>query len=354
MDSVNGSNPTPASPPKPQASQQPGHVDARSAEEFAARIKGDIEAKTAEQPKRQQMNAEPLPMRPEHTHSPFPKGTPQPETLSSPLPNTVEKPLTAIHMEEHPNQNPQSRGEEKPPMTPKIETPVHAVNTQQPVTPNQNITSTATTTGTPHARHETTAPQPHVQPPADASAARQSQPIGAGLFEDRLATGNTKPQEKTEQKFAHAEQQPPVHGQANSPTQTAATNTVTAVPITMSSNAAEVDAALKTMADQIMVSARDAVRGAEVRITLKNDVLPGTELRVHRHEGQLTVTINTFSAESGNFMAQHEASLQKMLSERFTNERIQVNIELDNNQSESEGGSRNEYLPDEPTPDDER
>ncbi|USE34673.1 type III secretion HpaP family protein [Endozoicomonas sp. SCSIO W0465] len=107
----------------------------------------------------------------------------------------------------------------------------------------------------------------------------------------------------------------------------------------------EIDAALQKLADQIQVSAKDAVNGAEVRISLKDNVLPGTEIRIQRHGGELTVTMNTTSAEAGNFLAQHEANLQKMLAERFSNDKVQVNINMSGGDNQnSDGRSRNQYV----------
>lgn len=111
------------------------------------------------------------------------------------------------------------------------------------------------------------------------------------------------------------------------------------------SSVKEINATLQKMADQIQVSAKDAINGAEIRISLKDNILPGTEIRIQRHGGELTVTLNTTSAEANNFLAQHEASLQKSLAERFSNEKVQVNINMsggDNQQND--GRSRNQYV----------
>ena len=106
----------------------------------------------------------------------------------------------------------------------------------------------------------------------------------------------------------------------------------------------EIDAALQKLADQIQVSAKNAANGAEVRITLKDSILPGTEIRIQRQGGELTVVMNTSSAEAGNFLAQHEASLQKMLSERFSNDKVQVNINMSGGDNQdTDGRSRNQY-----------
>ena len=107
----------------------------------------------------------------------------------------------------------------------------------------------------------------------------------------------------------------------------------------------EVNAILQKMADQIHVSAKNAVNGAEIRLTLKDNILPGTEIRIHRTEGALTVVMNTTSAEAGNFLAQHEASLQKTLAEKFANEKVQVNINMSGGDNQdTDGRSRNEYV----------
>ncbi|WP_330926877.1 type III secretion HpaP family protein [Candidatus Sororendozoicomonas aggregata] len=114
----------------------------------------------------------------------------------------------------------------------------------------------------------------------------------------------------------------------------------------------EVEAALQKMADQIQVSAKDAVNGAEMRITMKDTVLQGTEIRVHRHAGELTVTMNTTSAETHNLLAQHQASLQKHLDERFTGENVQISFNMAGDDGDNEEGSaQNEYATEEETND---
>ncbi|WP_299732812.1 type III secretion HpaP family protein [uncultured Endozoicomonas sp.] len=118
--------------------------------------------------------------------------------------------------------------------------------------------------------------------------------------------------------------------------------------IQQTNNVKEVEAALNKLADQIKVSAKDAINGAEVRISMKDSVLPGTEIRIQRGAGELTVTMNTSSAEAGNFLAQHEAGLQKLLADRFSNDRVQVNVNLaGSNNQDTDGRSRNQYVAEE-------
>ncbi|MDD7805073.1 MAG: type III secretion HpaP family protein [Endozoicomonas sp. (ex Botrylloides leachii)] len=109
-----------------------------------------------------------------------------------------------------------------------------------------------------------------------------------------------------------------------------------------------IEAALQKMADQIHVSAKDAVNGAEIRITIKDTILPGTEVRINRHGGELTVTMNTSSLDSHNFLAQHAASLQKQLDERFSTEIVQLSLDMAGDMNDQGGdNSRNEYVEDE-------
>ncbi|MDP0562798.1 MAG: type III secretion HpaP family protein [Candidatus Endonucleobacter sp. (ex Gigantidas childressi)] len=107
----------------------------------------------------------------------------------------------------------------------------------------------------------------------------------------------------------------------------------------------EVEAVLQKMADQIHVSGKDAIDGAEIRVSIKDSILPGTEVKVHRHSGEITVTVNTSSAEAHNLLAQHQASLQKHLSDRFSNENVQINFHMTEEGGEQKDGrSKNEYI----------
>ena len=113
-----------------------------------------------------------------------------------------------------------------------------------------------------------------------------------------------------------------------------------------SSRAQEVAEKLQQLVDKIYVSGKDAVNGAEVRLSIKDSILPGTEIRINRNEGAVSVMLNTTSAESHNLLAQHKASLEKMLADKFTNEIVKVDLHMaDNNHDENDGRSRNEYVP---------
>ena len=107
----------------------------------------------------------------------------------------------------------------------------------------------------------------------------------------------------------------------------------------------EINETISKLVDKIHVSAKDSINGSEVRISMKEAVLPGTEIRIQRVGGEVTVTMNTTSAESHNFLAQHEASLQKSLSDRFGNDKVQVNINMSGGGGEqNDGRSQEEYV----------
>ncbi|PJE80007.1 hypothetical protein CI610_00988 [invertebrate metagenome] len=81
---------------------------------------------------------------------------------------------------------------------------------------------------------------------------------------------------------------------------------------------------------------------------MKENILPGTEIRINRHGGELTVTLNTTSAEAHNFLAQHRASLEQSLTERFGNDAVKVDINMSGEGGEqNDGRSRNEYVAEE-------
>ncbi|WP_252179045.1 type III secretion HpaP family protein [Endozoicomonas sp. 4G] len=105
----------------------------------------------------------------------------------------------------------------------------------------------------------------------------------------------------------------------------------------------EINEVINKLVDKIMVSSKDAIEGAEVRITLKDNILPGTEIRIQRISGELQVTMNTSSADSHNFLVANEASLMKNLEK--LGEKVQVNINMSGGGGEqSDGRSQQEYV----------
>ncbi|WP_062268366.1 type III secretion HpaP family protein [Endozoicomonas arenosclerae] len=105
----------------------------------------------------------------------------------------------------------------------------------------------------------------------------------------------------------------------------------------------EINEVINKLVDKIMVSSKDAIEGAEVRITLKDNILPGTEIRIQRVSGELQVTMNTSNADSHNFLVANEASLMKNLEK--LGEKVQVNINMSGGGGEqNDGRSQQEYV----------
>ena len=104
----------------------------------------------------------------------------------------------------------------------------------------------------------------------------------------------------------------------------------------------EVNEVINKLVDRIHVSAKDSVNGSEIRITMKENILPGTEIRIQRMGGELTVTMNTTNSDTHNFLAVNESSLAKSLNERF-GDKVQVNINLSSGDQPDDGRSREQY-----------
>lgn len=82
------------------------------------------------------------------------------------------------------------------------------------------------------------------------------------------------------------------------------------------------------IADRILV-ADPASGNREVRITLKDSILPGTEIRIEQQSGKLQIQFFTDSPRSHELLAQHQASLQERLAEKLARHDVVVNVEFD-------------------------
>ena len=102
------------------------------------------------------------------------------------------------------------------------------------------------------------------------------------------------------------------------------------------------------IADRILVSspADNPTATQEIRIHLKESVLPNTEVRIYRHAGRLQVEFVTASKDSQMFIEQRQSDIQKVLGERLTNETVNVSVQ-DSRQTrggEEQGRSRQQYV----------
>ena len=102
------------------------------------------------------------------------------------------------------------------------------------------------------------------------------------------------------------------------------------------------------IANRILVSSpSDNPAGMqEIRIQLKDSVLPNTEVRIYRHAGSLQVEFLTGSKDSQMFIEQRQPDIQKVLGERLSNETVNVSVQ-DSQQTrggQGEGRSRQQYI----------
>ena len=102
------------------------------------------------------------------------------------------------------------------------------------------------------------------------------------------------------------------------------------------------------IAERILVSSpADNPSGVqEIRIHLKESVLPNTEVRIYRNAGSLQIEFVTNSKDSQMFIEQRQPDIQKVLSERLTDETVTVSVQ-DGQQTrggQGEGRSRQQYI----------
>ncbi len=94
----------------------------------------------------------------------------------------------------------------------------------------------------------------------------------------------------------------------------------------------------REVADRILVSDAALSGEQEVRVTIKDSILPGTELRVGQEGGQLVVRLITESDQSFRLLTQHQDTLQTYLRDRLDNSGITVDLSME---SDTQGRSRN-------------
>lgn len=104
----------------------------------------------------------------------------------------------------------------------------------------------------------------------------------------------------------------------------------------------QLDNIVQQVADRILVTPPGA-GGQEVRIMIKDSVLPGTEVRITQHAGQMQISLVTDSARSHELLSQHQATLQERLTEKLGKDAVVVNVKMDSQgQPDRDGRSRNQ------------
>ncbi|MFH0787910.1 MAG: type III secretion HpaP family protein [Pseudomonadota bacterium] len=96
----------------------------------------------------------------------------------------------------------------------------------------------------------------------------------------------------------------------------------------------------RAVAERILVAEPSLVGKQEVRITLKDSVLPQTEIRISKEGDKLTIDIVTTSDHSYRIISQEKNGLQQVLAERL-DPRITVEVAVsDTGREQNQGRSR--------------
>lgn len=91
------------------------------------------------------------------------------------------------------------------------------------------------------------------------------------------------------------------------------------------------------IADRILVSDPSLDGKQEVRIQLKESVLPGTEVRISKEGGSIRVELTTVNADSYRFLAEQQTGLQDHLKTRL-GENVQVQVTTAETQGDTQDG----------------
>jgi type III secretion system needle length determinant len=94
----------------------------------------------------------------------------------------------------------------------------------------------------------------------------------------------------------------------------------------------------EAICERILVSEKDVSGRQEIRISLKNDILPDTEIRLVRDDKGLHITLVTTSAESRQFLESRQQGLEDFLSQRMK-EKFSVSVSDDRKQQSEQGDS---------------
>ena len=112
------------------------------------------------------------------------------------------------------------------------------------------------------------------------------------------------------------------------------------------SHAAEI---AEQIADRILVSMPDSGAPGEVRISLKQSILDGSDVRIFHEEGELKVVFVAETESAQRFLASNREHLQQALGERLQDQRVRVEVELPNrggaSREDNRGRSRQQYVP---------
>jgi type III secretion system needle length determinant len=93
---------------------------------------------------------------------------------------------------------------------------------------------------------------------------------------------------------------------------------------------------VEEIADRILVAAPQPGQDRqEVRIMLKDSVLPETEIRIVRDGDSMTVNLTTRNADANLFLNTHQADLQTRLTERLG---VDIAVSVEYHQPDQQDG----------------
>ena len=97
-------------------------------------------------------------------------------------------------------------------------------------------------------------------------------------------------------------------------------------------------AALSDIAEQVLVASPESDQ-REIRIQLKNSLIPETDIRLTRQDGVLSVHLVTTSEQSAHFLSMHRDGLRQQLENRL-GETVQVDVQKEQSADSGDGRSR--------------
>ena len=126
-----------------------------------------------------------------------------------------------------------------------------------------------------------------------------------------------------------------------------------AAPETVQSPASRAVEIADQVADRILVAAPEPGTSGEVRISLRESVLDGSDVRIFREAGELRIVFLPRTEAAGQLLTDNGTVFQQALGERLQDEKVRVEVELPGrvgtDQQDNEGRSRQRYVsPDEP------
>ena len=120
-------------------------------------------------------------------------------------------------------------------------------------------------------------------------------------------------------------------------------------PEVVQSSAQEIRQVAGQIADRILVSVPAPGASEEVRITLAESVLEGSDIRISREDGEVRIVFVAQTESAQRLLADNRGVFEQTLGERLGEERVHVAVEgpegRDTTRGEGDGRSRQQYVP---------